>query len=45
MKTIILFVVLAFGYVTSDRVYESECPEVTPLPDFDMNRVRPIFLF
>lgn len=43
MKKIILLVVLALGYVTSDRVYESECPEVTPMHDFDMNKVRVVF--
>lgn len=38
MKLMVL-VVLAFGYVNSDRIYESECPAVTPMQDFDMQRV------
>lgn len=40
MEKIILLVVLTFGHVISDRVYESECPEVTPMQDFDMTKVR-----
>lgn len=39
MKKLMVLVVLAFGYVNSDRIYESECPAVTPMQDFDMQRV------
>lgn len=44
MEKIILLVVLTFGHVISDRVYESECPEVAPMQDFDMTKVRHIYL-
>lgn len=39
MRKILLLVILALGHVISDRVYESECPEVTSMQDFDMTRV------
>lgn len=45
MQNIILLVVFAFSYVTSDRVYTSECPVVVPMPDFNMKKVRYIFVF
>lgn len=40
MKKIVLLVAVAIACVESDRVYESECPAVTPMSDFDMQRVR-----
>lgn len=46
MELIVLSVViLTVGYASSDRIYETECPAVTPMPDFDMKRVKFISFF
>lgn len=39
MQKTLLLVVLAVVYATADRAYESSCPLVNPMPDFDMERV------
>lgn len=44
MEKIIFLVVLALSHVTSDRVYESECPEVQPMQGFDMEKVRQVLV-
>lgn len=39
MQKIIVLVVLALQYVSSDRAYEGECPAITPMPNFNMAKV------
>ncbi len=40
MEKFAVLVVLAFHSIGAHKIYENECPEVTPMPDFDINRVR-----
>lgn len=40
MQKLTLLVILAISCATSDRIYEDECPAVTPMPDFDMQKVK-----
>lgn len=40
MDKFLLLIVLMFHCAKADRVYHSECPAVTAMPDFDMERVR-----
>lgn len=40
MEKFLLLLVLLFHSAKTDRFYESECPAIKPMPNFDMNRVR-----
>lgn len=45
MDKLILLVVLTFHYVSAHQIYENECPAVTPMPDFDIEKVRVLTIF
>lgn len=36
--------ILAFQYTNADHAYENECPAVSPMSDFDVEKVNDIIL-